>query len=71
METITKMDRVATKDDAERTAACNVDASAVSHGDVVVVRVKDVVLKEFLDWTHVTGSPAVDTRVCSRGLERA
>jgi hypothetical protein len=71
VETITKTDGVATKDYMKRTAARNVDASAVRHGDAVVVRVGDVVLEESLDWTHVTGSPAVDTCVCSRGLERA
>ena len=71
METIAKTYRVAAEDDTERTAARNVDASAVSHSDVVVVRVGNVVLEEFLNWTHVTGCPAVDTRVCSRRLERA
>ena len=72
METIAKLyGGVAAKDDKERAAARNVDASAVSHSDVVVVCVGNVVLEEFLNRTHVTGSPAVDTRVCSRGLERA
>ena len=55
----------------ERATAHVVDAAAVSHSDVVVVCVGNVVLEEFLNRTHVTGSPAVDTRVCSRGLERA
>jgi hypothetical protein len=71
VETIVKTYRVAAKDDTERSAACNVDASAVNHSGVVVVRAGNVVLDEFLNWTHVTGSSAVDTHVCSRGLERA
>ena len=63
---------MAAEDDMERAAARNVDASAVSHSDVVVVCVGNAVLKEFLNRTHITESPAVDTRMCrSRGLERA
>ena len=71
METIAKTYKVTADDDTERAVACDVDAAAVSHSDVVVVCVGNVFLEEFLNWTHVTGSPAVDTRVCSRGLERA
>ena len=71
METIAKTYRVAAEDDTERTAARNVDASAVRHSDVVVVRVGNVVLEEFLNRAHVAGSPAVDTRMCSQGLKRA
>ena len=71
METTSKTYGVATEVDTERAAASDVDTSAVSHNGVVVVCVGNVVLKEFLNRTHITGSPAVDTRVCSQGLERA
>ena len=71
VETLAKTYGVAAEDDTERAVAHNVDASAVSHSGVVVVCVGNVVLKEFLNRTHITGSPAVDTRVCSQGLESA
>ena len=70
VETISKTDGVAAKDDMEGAAARNFDAAAVSHSDVAIVGVGNVVLKEFLNQTHITGSPAVDTRMCHRGLER-
>ena len=71
METISKTYGVAAEDDMEGTAARDFDAAAVSHSDVVVVCVWNVVLEEFLNRTHITGSPAVDTDMCSRGLECA
>ena len=71
METISKTYGVAAEDDTKGAAARDFDAAAVSHSDVVVVCVGNVVLQEFLNPTHITGSPAVDTRMCSRGLERA
>ena len=61
---------VATENDTEGAAAHNFDVAAVGHGDVTIVGVGNVVLEEFLNRTYITGSPAVDTRMCHRGLER-
>jgi hypothetical protein len=69
METIAKMHRVAAKDNMEGAADRNFDAAAVSHGDVAIVGVGNVVLEEFLNRAHITGSITVDTCMCSRGLE--
>ena len=71
METIAKTYGVAAEDDTERTATRDVDVAAVGHSDVVVVCVGNVFLEKFLNWAHVTGSPAVNTHVYSWGLERA
>ena len=70
METISKTYGVAAKDDTEGATARDFDAVAVSHSDVVVC-VGNVDLEEFLNRTHITGGPAVDTCMFSRGLERA
>ena len=71
METILKTYGVAAEDNTEGAAARDFDAAAVSDSDVVIVCVGNVVLEAFLNRTHITGSPAVDTRVCSQGLESA
>ena len=59
--TIAKMHGVAAKDDAEGAAARNFDAAAVIHGDLAIVGVGNVVLEEFLNRAHITGSTTVDT----------
>ena len=70
LETIVKTHRVAANDDTKGAAARNFDAVAVSHRDVAIAGVGNIVLEEFLNRTHITVSTTADTRMCSRGLER-